>query len=177
MCATLAGTVALQRKLERIRRSWKDGRPPKFFKKTAPPPRAESEWSKCGPGGELREHPSIVGLRWLAMFGEALRIHGLVWSSRVSAEDWERDGCVSLYLQRVVKEEVPALAVSVGPAGMRTAETHQVPLGGGAWEKTRVPIGAVNNHDIRWVLAKVTEPKTTPLVLASSHILRAMEGF
>lgn len=168
--------MAIQRKLERIRRSWKDGRPPRFWKKPQVPERATSEHSKCGPNGEAREHPSVNGLRWLAMFGEALRIHGVCWASRVSAENWESDGCVSLYLQRVVHEEVPALGVTVGPAGMRTAETHQLPIGGGAWEKTRVPIGAMNNHDIRWVLSKVLEPKRTQLVMAGSHILRSLVG-
>lgn len=168
--------MALRRKLERIRQSWKDGRPPRHWKKTKAPERAVSEFSKCGPNGEVREHPSVQGMRWLAMFGEALRQHGLCWSARVSAENWESDGCVSLYLQRVVHEEVPALAVSVGPAAMRTRETHRIPVAGGDWEKTRVPTAAVNNRDVRWVLSKVTEPKLTKLVMSSNPILQAIEG-
>ncbi len=124
----------------------------------------------------MREHPTLYGLRWLKFFAEALKIHGVVWDWKVSAEHWESDGCVSLYLQRVVHREIPAIAVSVGPAGARSAETQQVPTGGGAWEKTRVPVGMVNNHDIRAVLAKVQEPKKVPIIMAGAHILKALEG-
>lgn len=171
--------MALQRKLERIRQSWKDGRPPRFHRRTEKPSTrvGASEFSKCGPGGQVREHPTVLGMRWLSMFAEALKIHGVVWAWRVSAESWENDGCVSLYLQRVVHQELPAFAVSVGPMGARSQDTEKVALGGGAWEKTRVPIGMINNHDIKAVLKKVVEPKRVPIIMAGSHILKAMEGF
>lgn len=122
--------------------------------------KSKSVFSKCGPNGEMREHPNIDGLQWLAFFGEALRRNGACFASKVSAKTWQRDGAVQLSLQRRVPSPLPGV----------------LPDQGGVWESWSIPTGIVNNHDIRAALKVVMDEKTAGLVFASSPHLRAING-
>lgn len=128
---------------------------------------------------EVGEHPTILGLKWLGFVGEALRQLGVCWNWRVSAEHWEKSGCVSLYLQRVVHEELPQTKIFAGRTLTSKAFASR-PMGGGAWERLAVPIGVINGHDQQWavraILRALNSPKDADIILAGSSVLRAMRG-
>jgi hypothetical protein len=163
--------MSLQRKLARIRAE----RASKGLTGT----RKQTHFGKVGETQLTErgiERPNVDAIsHWLPFVGEALRRFGVCWAWRVSAEHFEDDGCVSLYLQRVVHVEEQAGAIMAG-AAMVTPGTRQVPVGGGVWQRYRVPTGLINNHDTRALLRLVLAPKDVDLVIAGSQHLRAMNG-
>lgn len=106
------------------------------------------------------ERPTIYGLNWLRLFGEALVNQGVAFAAKVSTERWEHTGKVRLHLQRVVTEQV-------GPGTLRSP---------GVWENWEVPIGAVNVHDTRYVLRTIMSPKGADVVMAQNLQILAMHG-
>lgn len=133
--------------------------------------------SKCGPGGELREHPNIDGLHWLKLFAEALRMHGMCAENRVDATDWEKTGCVTLHLERVQLAAAGQNATRLINGKMqRRALPAGTPMASGIWESWQVPTGLINNHDMRAMLRLLLDPKATDLVLASNRHLQAIHG-
>lgn len=134
----------------------------------------ESEFITNAKGHRV-ERPTIYGLNWLRLFGEALKLYEVVWDVRVSTERWEQDGCVSLHLQRVVHDESAPTAVTVGAKGL-VIETGAVPVGGGAWEVWRVPIGLVNNHDTAALVKLIATPKAADIIMADNRLIRAIHG-
>lgn len=121
------------------------------------------------------ERPTVLGMRWLSFVGECLRQFGVCWAWRVSAERFEKDGHVSLYLQRVRHTEEQVGTIVAG-AALVTPGTRKVPIGGAEWERYRVPVGLVNNHDTKSLIKLVLAPKEADVVLADSHLLRAIHG-
>lgn len=170
------GQRTLQQTLEGIRRDRKSGK--RGPKRIAPKPeREQSVFSNCGPGGQRREHPNLTGTQWLFLLGEALRFLGIAWACRVSCEHWERDGCVSLYLQRPVLEEAGAQPIMLGAlSGTMNLSTQPRMIGGGMWECYRIPVGAMNNRDKGAVLKAIMSPDRAAFVIASSVHLRAING-
>lgn len=121
------------------------------------------------------ERPTIYGLNWLRLFGEALVNQGVAWAAKVSVDKWERTGKVRLHLQRVVHSEQQATQIRAGVA-LVTPGTYRHPLGGGVWESWEIPIGAVNVHDTRYVLRTIMSPKDADLVMAANLQVLAMHG-
>lgn len=109
--------------------------------------------SRCGPNGEEREHPLIVGLHWLHHMGQALILSGVCWNSKVTYIRWERDGCIGLQLQQV----------TMGPFGKC----------GGLWENRRVPVEICNAQDTMALLRVLFEPSVADLIFASNNVIRA----
>jgi hypothetical protein len=109
--------------------------------------------SKCGPAGEMREHPLKVGLMWLHQMGQALIVSGVCFNSRIAVKDWERDGCVGLWLQRIAR----------GKFGLPE---------GGFWEQRRVPVEICNAQDTKALLARLVEPAVADLLFASNDAIR-----
>lgn len=136
----------------------------------------ESEYQTLADGRRI-ELPSIYGLNWLRLTAEALRLQGICYAARVSTEHFERDGSVSLWLQRVVHKEQSAPTVSlVGGARSLRSETQKLVLGGGLWDRWRVPIGLVNNHDTRSLIKLLLAPKDHDLVFSRNQLIQAMHG-
>jgi hypothetical protein len=125
--------------------------------------------------GARIERPTIYGLKWLRLFGEALVNQGVAWAAKVSTEQWERTGKVRLHLQRVVHSEEQASSIRAG-AALVTAGSVKVPLAGGVWESWLVPVGAMNAHDTRYVLRLIMSPKDADVVLAGNLQIKAMHG-
>ncbi len=144
------GVQKLRATLAAARRA-RGGAPRKRAKAAAGPPRVKH--SRCGPSGELREHPLIIGLHWLHGMGQALILSGVCWNSKVTYRDWQRDGCIGLQLQRVAE----------GPRGKC----------GGLWENRRVPVEVCNAQDIKALLRKLFEPSVADLIFASNDVIRA----
>lgn len=137
----------------------------------------ESVRSKCGPNGEMREHPSILGIRWLQLFAEALRMQGVCHDWRVSAENWEKDGCLELQLQRIVLAEGGEMATAlVKGIPLRGVMERGQALGNGPWERWRLPVEMVNNHDTRAALRAILSQQGAQLILEANHVLRAIHG-
>jgi len=133
----------------------------------------ESEYTKNDKGHRI-ERPTIHGLNWLRLFGEALKLHQAVWDCRVSTERWEKDACVSLHLQRVVHDDSAPTKVTVG--SKLVIQAGNPPIGGGVWEHWRIPIGLLNSHDTRTLLRLVMSPKAADLVMADNRLVRAIHG-
>lgn len=114
------------------------------------------------------------GLQWLAILGEALVQLDIAWSSRVTVDRWEFDECVSLHLQKPVKTEVPRPIVAMGP--VVTKAVQEASIRGGEWWTFRIPIGAVNSHDVRWTLRAILGERKSELVMQSSLGLQAING-
>lgn len=151
----------LERAIEKRMRERAEGRPfvPRRRSETrTETERSKSEFSKCGPGGQLREHPSMLGLRWLDTVGRALQIHGICLEHRVSAEDWESDGCVSLYLKRPLEGQL------VGVNGRPLGRT----------ERYRIPVGAMNSHDMRAVASRCLTSAEKAALNGKAHVLKAV---
>lgn len=121
------------------------------------------------------ERPTVYGLNWLRLFGEALVNQGVAWAAKVSTEQWEQTGKVRLHLQRVVHSEEPASQIRAGLA-LVSPGTCKIPMGGGVWESWLIPIGAVNAHDTRYVLRSIMSPKDADLVMAANLQILAMHG-
>lgn len=121
------------------------------------------------------ERPTIYGLNWLRLFGEALVNQGVAWAAKVSTEKWEQTGKVRLHLQRVIYSEEQAQQIHAG-AALVTTGSWKRPLGGGVWESWLIPIGAVNVHDSRYVLRVIMSPKEAAIVMADNLQVRAMHG-
>lgn len=165
--------MSLQRTLQRIREARANG--------TAPPKKLTpkhvghaSVFSNCGPNGERREHPTLYGLQWLCVLGLALEQLGIAWDSRVDATRWEFDECVNLHLQRPLRQEAAQPIVAMGE--VVTPGQAAFPIAGGEWWTFRIPVGAVNNHDVAWALRAILGPKKADLVMRSSAGLQAIHG-
>lgn len=165
----------VQLELERIRAERKAGKPRK--KKLTPKPERETAvFSNCGPHGERREHPTMLGIHWLTLLGLALEKLEIAANSRVDVSQWETDGCVSIHLQRPIFRTIPAPIVALGTRGHVTTGEEKIMVGAGEWQSSRIPIEAINNHDARWVLRRILGPQHADLVQASSLELRAIQG-
>lgn len=121
------------------------------------------------------ERPTIYGLNWLRLFGEALVNQRVAWAAKVSTEKWETTGKVRLHLQRIIHSDEQATQIRAG-AALVTAGTCKIPVAGGVWESWLVPIGAVNAHDTRYVLRLIMSPKDADLVMAGNLQIMAMHG-
>jgi hypothetical protein len=108
--------------------------------------------SHCGPNGELREHPLIVGLHWLHAVGQALILSGVCFDSKVTYRAWEKDGCIGLQLQQVVQGRFGAT--------------------GGLWENRRIPVEICNAQDTKALFRHLFEPSVADLIFASNDSIR-----
>jgi hypothetical protein len=145
-------------------RGGKPGKP-----KAAPKPDYSSLHTEHG------EHPQVYALtQWLPLLATALCHIGVAADFRVGCGKWEQDGCVELKLQRWIKQTVSVPIVA--GAGMVTTGQRQVPLRPGAWEVFKIPVGALNNHDIKWVLRSILGSSKADIVLADATLVRAIHG-
>ncbi len=154
-CCGYLGSVESPR-IQRLRQELAQCRAERRGKgrKRAPIRKHETKRSKCGPNGEVREHPLMVSLMWLHTIGQALILSGVCFDSEIDIKGWERDGCLGLKLQQAV----------VGPLGTT----------GGLWENRRIPVEMVNAQDTRAVLKKLFEPSVADLVFASNNSIRLL---
>jgi hypothetical protein len=176
--ARRAPRESLRQTLDAIHRKREvDGRAPRKLTFSHASEHGKVVRSKCGPNGEMREHPNIDGLQWLKLFAEALRMHGMCAENRVDVTDWEKTGCVTLHLERVQLAEAGQSAIRLINGKLQRQRLKAgTPMSSRIWESWQVPTGMLNNHDVRAMLRLLMEPRGADLVLGSNPHLQAING-